>query len=179
MNEVRLYGRIAMDLPNIEELTNKPLYFALAVDKFIAGEKDVDYIPVKVWGKLAKNICEYKTKGDELIVSGRLGVAKFEKNGQKMHVLEVTANSVTFVGSRKKDVTQEQIDNANADAAELQKKESEQNVNNFDTNNFSTNQKESFSSEPKNDELSSLGFSSKDDEDFFLNAIGGIDNPFA
>lgn len=183
MNEVRLYGRIAKDLPNIEELTNKPLLLVLAVDKFIAGEKDVDFIPIKVWGKVAKNICEYKSKGDELIVLGRLGVGKYEKNGQKMFVLEVTATSVEFVGSRKKDVTQKQIDDANATSSELHEEKVEQNSNNFDTDNVTTKQKESSSTfreeHSSRGKTEDFGFNSKDDEDFFKNIMDDFTSPFS
>lgn len=165
MNEVRLYGRIAKDLPNVEELTNKPLLLILAVDKFVAGEKDVDFIPIKVWGKVAKNICEFKSKGDELIVLGRLGVGKYEKNGQKMYVTEVTASSVEFIGSRKKGVTEEQIQSANAVSSEIEDKkyeaanESIQSIDNSKSNSDSS-------------------FSSKEDEEFFKSLTSDMGNPF-
>lgn len=160
MNEVRLYGRIAKELPHIEELTAKPLLLVLAVDKFVAGEKDVDFIPIKVWGKMAKNICEYKSKGDELIVLGRLNVGKYEKNGQMIYALEVVATSVEFVGTRKKDISQTQIDDANATAAALQ----EENMNDEHSNN-SFNQNEPISSDYIEEKIRS------EDDDFLNNVL--------
>lgn len=179
MNDVRLYGRIAKDLPNIEELTNKPLLLILAVDKFIAGEKDVDFIPIKVWGKLAKNICEYKAKGDELIVLGRLGVGKYEKDGQKMFVLEVTATSVEFIGSRRKDITQKEIDEANAASYDLEKESIEMNSTNLNSVN-----KENVDSSPnlKENNLKNnsneFEFNSSDDEEFFKDLMNDFNFSF-
>lgn len=161
MNEVRLYGRIAKDLPNVEELSNKPLLLILAVDKFVAGEKDVDFIPIKVWGKVAKNICEFKSKGDELIVLGRIGIGKYEKNGQKMYVTEVTASSVVFIGSRKKDVTEEQITSANAISSEIEEKKYQEVNETIDS---------------KSD--SELNSSSKEDDEYFNSLMKDIGNPF-
>ena len=163
MNEVRLYGRIAKDLPNVEELSNKPLLLVLAVDKFVAGEKDVDFIPIKVWGKVAKNICEFKSKGDELIVLGRIGIGKYEKNGQKMYVTEITASSVEFIGSRKKGVTEEQIESANAASSEIEETKYEV-ANSIENNTNSTSNDSSFSS--------------KAEEEFFKSLMADIGNPF-
>lgn len=183
MNEVRLYGRIAKELPSIEELTNRPLLLILAVDKFVAGEKDVDFIPIKVWGKIAKNICEYKSKGDELIVFARLGVGKYEKDGKKMHILEVTANSVEFIGSKKKDVTQKQIDDANATSSEYYE-DNISKISTVQTSNNSHTKLEDNSCELKeessstNNNNSDFNFSSKEDEDFFNSIMSNFDSPF-
>lgn len=175
MNEVRLYGRIAKELPNIEELTNKPLLLILAVDKFVAGEKTVDFIPIKVWGKLAKNICEYKCKGEELIVFGRIGVGKYEKDGQKMFVLEITATSVEFIGSRRKEISQSEIDKANATSSDL---ENENIVKNSITTSIDENKEESSLNNNKNKSSSGFGFESNEDEEFFKSLMGNMDSPF-
>lgn len=202
MNDLSLTGRIAKDLPNVEELTNRPLMLVLAVDKYVAGQKDVDFIPIKVWGKNAKNICQYKSKGDELLVKGRIGVGKYEKDGNKIYVLEVTANYVEFIGSRKKDVSQSQIDQANATShvesetlGELNsignnnqtnvqnniKPNTQSNIQSNTQNNTQNNTLSNTLSNTNNSSFNSnsdLGFSSKEVEEFILNAIGKEPSPF-
>lgn len=118
MNEVNLYGRIAKDLPNIEELTNRPLVLLFAVDRFVAGEKKTDFLPIKVWGKDAERICKYKSKGDELLIKAYLKMNSYEKNGERIFSLEIISEKVRFVGGSKTDSTKlTEVDESKKDAS--------------------------------------------------------------
>lgn len=181
MNDVRLYGRIANDLPNVEELSNKPLLLILAVDKFVAGEKDADFIPIKVWGKHAKNLCEYKTKGDELIVYACLRTGMYEKDGIKLYPLECSATHIQFVGSRRKGVSQNDIDNANEELSDLENEDKDSNLDSVDTSkkNLDNNSSEFKDENIKDkDKSSNFGFDSPEDEAFFESLMGNTENPF-
>lgn len=60
-------------------------------------QEEVAFIPVVVWGKTAE-VCErYLSKGDNILVQGRINQRSYEtKTGEKRNVVEVVAESVQF-----------------------------------------------------------------------------------
>lgn len=108
MNKVILMGRLTKDPEVKYTQTGKVVtQFTLAVDrpfKSADGNKEVDFVPVVVWGKIAEMIGNGCHKGHRLLVDGRLQIRSYDaKDGTKRWVTEIIANSVEFI-ERKADV---------------------------------------------------------------------------
>lgn len=75
--------------------------FTLAVDRMRGaqnGQKETDFLPIVVWDKQAEACGQYLAKGRMAAVDGRLQVRSYEnKEGQKVRVTEVVAESVRFL----------------------------------------------------------------------------------
>ena len=67
------------------------------------GEKvtDVSYFDVEVWGAAAENCSKYLTKGQGIIVEGRLKQDRWEKDGKTQSRVRISANSVHFLPKRQ------------------------------------------------------------------------------
>ena len=77
----------------------------MAVDrdyKNAQGERDADFIPCVVWGKLAEIAGKYVTKGKQLAVAGRIQTRNYEdNNGQRRYITEVIVSDLQLLGSRQ------------------------------------------------------------------------------
>ena len=102
MNNIVLIGRLAQDpemryTPGSTAVTN----FTIVVDRNRAnedGEREVDFIPVVVWSKLAEVVAQHMRKGRMVAIHGRLQIRSYEnRDGQKVRVAEVIANEVKFL----------------------------------------------------------------------------------
>ena len=67
------------------------------------GEKvtEVSYFDVEVWGQMAENCSKYLSKGDGVIVEGRLRQDRWEKDGKTQSRVRISANSVHFLPKRR------------------------------------------------------------------------------
>ena len=102
-NRVVLVGNIT----RIPELRHIPSGLAvteigLAVNdrrKTQSGEwvEETSFIDVTFWGRQAEVLCEYKTKGDPILVEGRLKQDTWEKEGQKFSKLKVIAEKMVML----------------------------------------------------------------------------------
>jgi len=114
MNNVQLSGRLTKEaelrfLPDGKATTT----FSLAVDMGLSkskkeelinkGKATAEFIQITAYGKVAENVVNCLGKGSQVIVNGRLHIAKYEKDGQKRYVTQVIAHNVEFIGSKKKD----------------------------------------------------------------------------
>jgi single-strand DNA-binding protein len=102
LNRVVLIGRLTRD----PELRYTPsgvavASFTLAVERpFVSqsGEREVDFIDIVVWRKLAETVANHLNKGRLVAVDGRLQVRSYEtQEGQKRRVSEVVAEKVQFL----------------------------------------------------------------------------------
>lgn len=108
MNQVILTGRLTKDPELRTTQSDKQVAsFTLAVDKYGEG---ADFINCIVWGKQAENLCKYQEKGSQIGLSGRIQVRSYEDDkGNKRNITEVVADSIEFLGSKKKDAPTEDI----------------------------------------------------------------------
>lgn len=67
------------------------------------GEKvtEVSYFDVEVWGLAAENCSKYLTKGNGIIVEGRLRQDRWEKDGKAQSRVRITANAVHFLPKKQ------------------------------------------------------------------------------
>lgn len=95
-------GRLTKD-PELHYTSSQKtvVTLTLAVDRpFLnqEGVKEADFIPVVVWGKTAEVISHYCTKGQKLLVEGRVQVRSYEdKSGEKRWATEVISERVEFL----------------------------------------------------------------------------------
>lgn len=76
--------------------------FTLAVNRKFEKDK-TDFINIIAWNKLSEFTQKYLSKGRQILVSGRLQVRDYEKDGHKVYVTEVIAEEIYFADSKPKE----------------------------------------------------------------------------
>jgi len=98
-NHVSLVGRMGRDIEVRYLPDGKPVgNFSLAVNGY--KKEEVNWIRCVIFGKGAEILGTYTVKGSQLLVSGRLQVRVWEKDGQKRESVEVVVNDFQFLGSK-------------------------------------------------------------------------------
>lgn len=102
LNRVILIGRLTRD-PELRYTTGgiAVANFALAVERPFSnqsGERDVDFIEIITWRKLAETVAQHLGKGRLVAVDGRLQARSYDDaNGVRRKVTEVVAETVQFL----------------------------------------------------------------------------------
>ena len=110
MNNVTLVGNLTRD-PELRFIPNSGTAvtrFSIAVRREFKkeGQPDSDFFNVVVWGKSAENAANYLKKGSKCGVVGQLRNNHYEdKNGVKHYNVEINAQTVEFLDSRKQENT--------------------------------------------------------------------------
>ena len=107
MNRIILLGRLVRDPEVRYTQTGKVVcQFTIAVDRPFSnqdGQREADFIPIVIWGKQAETCGNSLTKGQRVLVEGRLQIRSYDaKDGSKRYVTEVIANTFEFI-ERKAD----------------------------------------------------------------------------
>lgn len=101
MNKVILVGRLAQDPEVRYTQSGKAVAsFTLAVNRFSSGQgqNNADFVPIVAWERLAETCGNNLTKGQRVLVDGRLQIRSYEANdGSKRRVAEVVAQSIEFL----------------------------------------------------------------------------------
>ena len=100
MNVCVLLGRLTKD-PELKTTQNgkSVVTFSLAVDGFKKGE--TDFIDCVAWNATAENLAKFKKKGEQIALTGRITTRSYEdRNGNKRKAVEVTCNTIDFVGGK-------------------------------------------------------------------------------
>ncbi len=105
-NRVILMGNLTRDPelrynPNGTPVAN----LSIAVNrKYKQGDEwkeEVSYFDIVVFGKQAENCGQYLSKGQSVLVDGRLQQRRWESEGQKRSKVEVVAENITFMPKRQ------------------------------------------------------------------------------
>lgn len=103
MNHVVLIGRLAAD-PTVSYTPNTQTAvaaFRLAVSRE-TKDGGADFIPCKVFGRQAETLQQYKHKGDEIAVHGRIETGSYpNKNGETVYTTEVICNRIEYTHGSK------------------------------------------------------------------------------
>ena len=69
------------------------------------GEKvqEVSYFDIEVWGVVAENCAKYLSKGNGIIVEGRLKQDRWEKEGKTQSRVRIVAMNVHFMPRKNSD----------------------------------------------------------------------------
>ena len=105
MNTVCLVDRLTAD-PELKRTQNGLAFtkFTMAVDRQYSKDKEqtADFINLQAWRGTAEFICKYFFKGQRIGLTGRIQTGSYtDKDGNKRYTLEVLANDVEFVESKK------------------------------------------------------------------------------
>ena len=106
-NKVILMGRLSRNV-ELKSVNNGTSLVELGVAvnarrKSADGnwEEDVDFIDVTFLGKRAEVIAQYLSKGDPILLEGRLKQNRSEANGKHHSRISVHGEQFSFVGSRQ------------------------------------------------------------------------------
>lgn len=105
LNQTVIVGRIVKD-PELKETETgkKVTNITLAVPrsfKNMNGEYETDYIPCVLWKGVAESTTQYCKKGDLVGIKGRIQSRSYEIEEDKKYVVELVAEKVTFLTSKK------------------------------------------------------------------------------
>ncbi len=107
LNQSVIVGRLVKDPElNKTENGNTVSTITLAVPrsyKNLDGEYETDFISCTLWKGIAENASEYCHKGDLLGIKGRLQSRNIEEDEKKKTVIELVADKVTYLSSKKAD----------------------------------------------------------------------------
>ena len=107
-------GRLTKD-PNCGEGQTAIANFTVAVNRTFKnknGEQEADFINVVTFRKQAENVNNYLSKGSLVGIDGRVQTRNYEnKEGQRIFVTEVVADSVQFLEPKNSNKQNNQHDN--------------------------------------------------------------------
>ena len=104
MNKVVLTGRLVRDaeLSYIASAATPKISFTLAVERNYQKDKNnkkVDFINCEQLGKHVENLCQYVTKGKQILVEGELNIDNYEKDGEKRSFTKVKVDRLEFLSN--------------------------------------------------------------------------------
>lgn len=102
INRTVLVGRLTRDPEiNVSQSNIAVTKFNLAVNRPFTskdGEQSADFINIVCFRKVAENVNQYLKKGSLCGIDGRIQTRNYEnKDGQRVYVTEVVADSVQFL----------------------------------------------------------------------------------
>jgi single-strand DNA-binding protein len=105
INQVTLVGRLTKD-PDLKSTTEgTPVtQVTLAVNRNFRnhnGEIDADFIQCTLWRKAAENTAQFCRRGSVVGITGRLQTRHYDnREGKRIYVTEVVAESIRFLSSK-------------------------------------------------------------------------------
>lgn len=137
INNVFLLGRIAHDLNyTVDENDLERCTFKIAVNSY---NNLTNYPTVTVFGKDAKNLVKYNSKGDLVHVTGYISTKRREKeNGEYKYYENIIAQNIKYLSFKDND-TNDEKENYNSTNNETQSKQDlkfEQETSNNSNNSY-------------------------------------------
>lgn len=112
MNKCIFVGRLTQDPEVRYTQSGKTVaQFTIAVNRFLGqGQKEADFINVVAWEKLGEVCGNNLTKGQRVLIEGRLQIRSYEANdGQKRRVAEVIAQNMEFLERKQSNADDKDI----------------------------------------------------------------------
>lgn len=108
INNVVLSGRLTKDIELRMSQNNKSFcQFTLAVDKYVNGEQQADFISCIAWERNAEVLSQYTKKGSKINVLGRIATRNYKNaNGETIYVTEVVVQQLELLDSKPKEQQQ-------------------------------------------------------------------------
>ena len=116
MNKIIISGRLVRDaeLSYIASTATPKISFTLAVERNYQKDKNnkkVDFINCEQLGKHVENLCQYVTKGKQILVEGELNIDNYEKDGEKRSFTKVKVDRLEFLGGNSNTNTENKQSN--------------------------------------------------------------------
>ena len=123
MNKVVLTGRLVRDaeLSYIASTSTPKMSFSIAVERNYQKDKNnkkVDFINCEQLGKHVENLCQYVTKGKQILVEGELNIDNYEKDGEKRSFTKVKVDRLEFLGGATTEKKTEELNFQEVDVDE-------------------------------------------------------------
>lgn len=100
MNYVSLLGRLTKNVELKQTSTGKTYCrFSLAVKKEFAKD-GADFINCIAWDKRAELLANYFSKGQRVLIQGRLSTSSYEVNQEKRYLTDVVVDKISFIESQ-------------------------------------------------------------------------------
>ena len=104
MNKVILLGRLARDPDGDTTQSGKrKVRMTIAVDRPKAkdGTQKADFISLVAWEKTAEFAERYLSKGQRILIEGRIQTGSYEKDGEKRYTTDVNVDRIEFADSKR------------------------------------------------------------------------------
>ena len=105
LNQIVLVGRMTRNITvNKSDKGNRVATLTLAIPRSFKnsdGVYDTDFIDCVLFDSIADNTAEYCSKGDIVGMKGRIQSRVIDKDDEKEYVMEIIAEKVTFLSSKK------------------------------------------------------------------------------
>ena len=108
INSVVLVGRLTKDVEVRKTQSGLSVAsFTVACDRRLSqeqknnNEQSADFINCVAWRGSADFLGKYARKGDTVGVEGRIQTRSYDRDGQRVYVVEVLANSVNLLHSKQ------------------------------------------------------------------------------
>lgn len=116
MNKVIISGRLVRDaeLSYIASTATPKMSFSMAVERNYQKDKNnkkVDFINCEQLGKHVENLCQYVTKGKQILVEGELNIDNYEKDGEKRSFTKVKVDRLEFLAGNSNANTENKQNN--------------------------------------------------------------------
>lgn len=113
MNRVILMGRLARDPETQTTATGKlKCRMTIAVDRPRAkdGTQSADFISLMAWERTAEFSEKYLSKGQRILVEGRITTGSYEKDGVKKYTTDVVCDRIEFADGGRRQNREEEDD---------------------------------------------------------------------
>ena len=110
MNRVFLLGRLTRDPDGDTTQSGKrKVRMTIAVDRPKAkdGSKKADFINLVAWERTAEFAEQYLSKGQRVLIEGRIQTNSYEKDGEKKYTTDVNVDRIEFADGKKKEQEEE------------------------------------------------------------------------
>ncbi len=109
LNCAVIMGRLTAD-PELRQTPSgvSVTRFTVAVDRGYVKqgeERKADFINVIAWRQTAEFVSKYFSKGSMIAVQGSIQTGSYEKDGVRRYTFEISADSVSFCGSKNESST--------------------------------------------------------------------------
>lgn len=116
MNKIIISGRLVRDaeLSYIASTSTPKMNFSLAVERAYQKDKNnkkVDFINCEMIGKHTENLCQYVTKGKQILVEGELNIDNYKKEGEKRSFTKVKVDRLEFLAGNSNANTENKQNN--------------------------------------------------------------------
>ena len=101
LNIIAVQGRLTADPEIRKTQTNKSVCSFTVACARDGKDNGTDFIPCVAWEHSAEFLKNYFSKGEMIIVQGRLQTRSFEQDGRTRSVQEVLVRSISFASSRR------------------------------------------------------------------------------
>lgn len=130
MNKIVLCGNICRDIELKYYNDKKYVRNTIAVRrdyKNKEGNYDSDFFNFTVWGTQAEFVSKYASKGDKILISGKLLNNNYEKDGQTVYNNDIQVETIELLSPKKQETQNIELPFAD-DVVEIDNSKTESNL---------------------------------------------------